>query len=285
MMKIGLRIPGALGKVSPDALAGWCKSAGFGGMDLGRPSPERLEAAQKAGLEIGTCDLGGTQKLLSPDAGVREEGIKACCDSLGAMRDAGVSRAFCVFFPGDGNQSRRDSLENWKQAFPLVVNEAEKAGVKIAVEGWPGPNNSALGVTPETLRAMFEAVPSGYFGINFDPSHLVRVGVDYKRFLNEFAPRVIHAHGKDTALDAEGAYLYGNIGPTLDSPVFCGGGDWRYCIPGEGTVDWAWVCGRLQQAGYDGHVSVELEDFRYNGTEDGEKLGLSRAQKHLAQFV
>ena len=284
-MKIGLRIPGALGKLPASDLAAWCKSAGFGGMDLGRPDKERMEAAQNAGLEIGTCDLGGTQKLLSPDAIVRNEGIEACGASLHAMKDAGVPRAFCVFFPADSRQSRKDSLENWKQAFPIVVKEAESAGVRIAVEGWPGPNNSALGVTPETLRAMFAAVPSDNFGINFDPSHLVRVGVDYKRFLHEFASRIIHAHGKDTALDNEGAYLYGNIGPTIDSPVFCGGGDWRYCIPGEGFVDWAWVCGRLTEAGYDGHISVELEDFRYNGSEAGEKLGLSRAQKHLALFI
>ncbi len=284
-MKIGLRIPGALGKLPANELAQWCKSAGFGGMDLGRPSEDRLSAARDAGLEIGTIDLGGTQKLLSSDESVRNEGIETCEAALDAIGKAGATRAFCVFFPNDASQSRNQSLENWKTAFPAVASAAEKAGVRVAVEGWPGPNNSALGVTPETLRAMFEAVPSEYFGINYDPSHLVRVGVDYKRFLNEFAPRVIHAHGKDTALDAEGAYLYGNVGPSLTRAVDFGGGDWRYCIPGEGFVDWNWVCGRLHQAGYDGHISVELEDFRYNGTEDGEKKGLSRAQAHLAQFI
>ena len=284
-MKIGFRIPGNVGKLPAQELAQWAKSAGFGGMDLGGPNAERIEAAKSAGLEIGTIDLGGTQKLLSPDEAVRKEGIEACFANLHAIAGAGATRAFCVFFPADANQSRRVSLENWKAAFPAVAAEAEKAGVRIAVEGWPGPNDSALGVTPETLREMFAAVPSENFGINFDPSHLVRVGVDYQRFLNEFAGRVIHAHGKDTALDAEGAYLYGNIGPTLAKSVGFGSGDWRYCIPGEGFVDWGWVCGRLHRAGYDGHVSVELEDFRYNGSEEGEKKGLARAAAHLAQFV
>ena len=75
------------------------------------------------------------------------------------------------------------------------------------MEGWPGPNLSAIGVTPETLRIMFAADTSGTLGMNYDPSHLVRVGVDYKRYLREFGHLVVHAHGKDTARDAEGQYL------------------------------------------------------------------------------
>ena len=134
---------------------------------------------------------------------------------------------------------------------------------------------------PETLRAMFSVVSGDEFGINYDPSHLVRVGVDYQRYLREFGSRVIHAHGKDTELDASGTYLYGNLGPSFDKPVFCGGGDWRYCIPGEGDVSWAWVCGELNRHGFDGTIAIELEDFRYNGTEEGEKKGLTRAKAHL----
>jgi sugar phosphate isomerase/epimerase len=284
-MKIGLRIPGACGRLLLSEFAAWCQSVGFGSMDLGGADPERTKAVIDAGLEIGTYDLGGTSLLLSPDAAERQKGIDNGIAALNAIADLGGTRAFCVFFPQDHRQSRRESFANWRDSFPTVAAEAERRGVRIAVEGWPGPNNSALGVTPETLRAMFEAVPSDAFGINYDPSHLVRVGVDYKRFLGEFAHRVIHAHGKDTALDPNAAYAYGNLGPTFDSVVFFGGGDWRYCIPGEGTVEWDWVCGRLQQAGFDGVISVELEDFRYHGSADAEKKGLARAQAHLALHI
>ena len=284
-MKVGLRIPGSCGREPIADFAAWCKGEGFDAIDLGRPDADRIAAVHSAGLEIGTFDLGGTPLLLSPDAAERQKGIDAGIAAVHAIADAGGTRAFCVFFPQDGRQSRRDSFANWKQSFPAVAKEAEARGLRIAVEGWPGPNNSALAVTPETLRAMFAAVPTDAFGINYDPSHLVRVGVDYKRFLGEFAGRVIHAHGKDTVFDPTAAYDYGNLGPTFDDTVFCGGGDWRYCIPGEGTVDWGWVCGRLQQEGFDGIVSVELEDFRYNGTADAEKRGLSRARRHLGLYV
>lgn len=285
-MKIGLRIPGACGKEeSPQDFARWCKNEGFDAMDLGSASSPHFAAAREAGLEIGTLDLPGTGKLLSPEESVRKEGIEAGIQAVNAMADAGANKAFCVFFPQNAAQSRRDSFENWKQAFPIVAQEAEKRGVRIAVEGWPGPSNSALGVTPETLRAMFAAVPTEAFGINYDPSHLVRVGVDYRRFLDEFASRVVHVHGKDTALDAEAAYQYGNLGPTFARTVGFGGGDWRYTIPGEGAVNWGAVCGRLHQAGFDGIIAIELEDFRYNGTVEGEKRGLSRARQHLAPYL
>jgi sugar phosphate isomerase/epimerase len=285
VMKIGLRIPGACGKEPFAEFARWCKESGFDAIDLGSPDPARVATVKGAGLEVGTIDLGGTGKLLSPDEAVRKEGIEAGIAAVNAIADAGATRAFCVFFPSDHQQSRRASFENWKQAFPTVAAEAEKRGVRIAVEGWPGPNNSALGVTPEQLRAMFEAVPTDAFGINFDPSHLIRIGVDYKRFLDEFAGRVVHGHGKDTSRDMEGAYLYGNLGPSWDKTVGWGGGDWRYCIPGEGDTDWAWVCGRLHRAGFDGILSLELEDFRYNNTVEGEKRGMLRARAHLLPYL
>lgn len=285
MLKIGLRIPGACGNLPLESFAEWCKNDGFDAIDLGSPDAERVRTILNAGLEVGTIDLGGTQKLLSADAGERRSGIDECNVNLNTIAAAGADKAFCVFFPRDASQSRKESFENWKQSFPEVVKEAERLGVKIAVEGWPGPNNSALGVTPETLRAMFAAVTSDHFGINYDPSHLIRIGVDYKRALSEFSGRVIHVHGKDTAMDSESLYEYGNIGPSFANPVGFGGGDWRYTIPGEGAADWAFICSLLRQRGFDGIISLELEDFRYNGTEEGEKMGLSRARKHLEAYL
>jgi sugar phosphate isomerase/epimerase len=271
-MKIGLRIPGACGREPIADFARWCADAGFSAMDLGAADEDRTRAVRYAGLEVGTYDLPGTSLLLHPDVAERRKGMETAMAALDRIAGVGGTRAFCVFFPAhDANQSRRDSLAHWTESFPAVAAHAERCGVRIAVEGWPGPNNSALGVTPETLRAMFDAVPTDAF--------------DYRRFLDEFAGRVIHAHGKDTALDADGAYRYGNIGPTLATPVAFGGGDWRYTIPGEGSVDWSFVCGRLAAAGFDGIVSVELEDFRYHGSAEAEKRGLVRAQAHLAQYV
>lgn len=285
MMTIGLRLPGACGRLPFPEFALWCASAGFDSIDLPEPSQERVDALNAAGLAIGTIDLGPTQKLLSPDDAVRAEGIEEVSARVRAIAAVGGTKAFCVFYPADHTQARGISVENFCKAFPEVGAVAAEVGVRFAMEGWPGPNHSAIGVTPETLRIMFAADSSGTLGMNYDPSHLVRVGVDYKRYLREFGHLVVHAHGKDTARDSEGQYLYGHLGPSVDKAIGWSGGDWRYCIPGEGDVDWTHVCAELNRHGFDGTIAIELEDFRYNNTEDGEKRGLSRARAHLLPLL
>jgi hypothetical protein len=44
---------------------------------------------------------------------------------------------------------------------------------------------------------------------------------------------------------------------------------------------WTEGLGILAEAGYDGFVSVELEDGNFNGTEEGEKLGLILGRQFL----
>ena len=68
-------------------------------------------------------------------------------------------------------------------------------------------------------------------------------------------------------------------------PVGFSEGWWRYTIPGEGMVNWAAVAGRLQKAGFDGIIAIELEDFRYNGSYEGERKGLSRARQYLSRYL
>ena len=45
------------------------------------------------------------------------------------------------------------------------------------------------------------------------------------------------------------------------------------------------VVARLEDTGYNGIVSVELEDYRYHGSWEAQAEGLRRSQRHLAQFV
>ena len=121
--------------------------------------------------------------------------------------------------------------------------------------------------------------------MNYDPSHLVRIGIDYIRMLNEFAAHVVHVHGKDTDFDQEALYLHGNLGPTFHASRGFGEDWWRYTIPGDGVVDWLKVVQRLEDEGFDGIVSVELEDYRYWKTWEAEADGLKRSRDYLAQYV
>lgn len=289
-MKIGFRIPGAAGKLPFAELVQWAADNGFGAIDIGGPNAETVEAVRKAGLEIGTFDLGGTGLLLSPEAEARKEGAQKIAEQARRAQDFGLTRAFGVFLPPDGRQSRGDSFRNWSEGWPAASEALAAAGIAFTLEGWPGgaPLYPALGVTPETVRAMLAvdaARGAGALKLNFDPSHLIRIGVDPLRFLSEFGAQVRHAHGKDTAFDADRLYETGNLGSSLGAkdPGF-GEGWWRYCIPGDGKADWAQIAAGLTAHGFDGVISVELEDFRYNGSWEGEQKGLRRSLDYLNRF-
>jgi sugar phosphate isomerase/epimerase len=118
--------------------------------------------------------------------------------------------------------------------------------------------------------------------VNYDPSHLIRLGVDPIRFLNEFVPHVHHVHAKDTELYPEAVYELGLYQDSIAKPRHpYGAHAWRYTIPGRGRTPWTQVFEILRKNGYGGAVSVELEDEEFNGTEGGEKRGLVEAMEFL----
>ena len=52
-----------------------------------------------------------------------------------------------------------------------------------SLDRWPGDN---LATTPEIWRRMFEMIPSDYFGLNLDPSHLIWQQIDYVKAVYDF---------------------------------------------------------------------------------------------------
>jgi len=156
------------------------------------------------------------------------------------------------------------------------------------MEPWPGgyPYYATLGCTPEMWRAMFEVCPSKNFGLCYDPSHMARLGIDYLRVLKEFGDRVHHAHAKDCDIMEEELYLQGQLTRTFGKPTFkCSEGWWRYCIPGDGVVDWRAIVVGMIAAGIDPVFSIELEDGVYMEDEEGNKRGLLAAQAHLESVI
>lgn len=288
-MKVGFRIPGKAREISFEELCGWAVETGFGSVDLGSPDREQVQTARAAGLEIGTIDLPvpALRQTLTADPEKQRAGTEAVKATIDRAAELGCPRLFFVLLPEDVNQKRADSFAIWKDTFPGIAAHAEAKGVRLALEGWPGPAPTypALGCTPEMWRAMFAAVTTPAFGLNYDPSHLVRIGIDYRRALDEFGERIVHVHGKDTDFDAERTYEHGTLGPTFRKPAAFGESWWRYTIPGEGVVDWCRVIGRLEDFGFDGVVSVELEDYRYHETWELQRDGLRRSLDHLRRWV
>lgn len=286
-LKVGMRIPGKIQELGYEGLAVWAKVAGLDAVDLPGPDPAAKAALDRAGLAVGSVDVQGIDKSLSKDEKVRAQAVSHIKEQIDAMASLGMTTLFCCLIPEDKTTPRADSFAIFKETYPEIVAHAEAKGVSLAMEPYPGPAPyyPTIGCTPEMYRAMFEAIPSPALGICYDPSHYVRMGIDYLRVLAEFGDRIRHVHGKDTEVLGEGRYLYGTYGPTFSTGIGWSGGDWRYCIPGSGEVNWSKVIAGLRIAGYTGVVSIELEDHVYGGSLEANQQGIIAALRHLRSVM
>lgn len=256
----------------------WAKANGFGAMDLGRGNTPDAAAVKDAGLRLGSVDLAGGRGFISPDAGKRAEAVAACCAYI---QECGAQNYFGVMLPEDPGVGRKANFGFMVESLQGISGALEAAGGRLVIEGWPGAGAQCC--TPESYRATFRECPSQAIGINYDPSHLLRMGIDPLRFLKEFVGRVGHVHGKDTLILADDVYEYGTEQPaTFKENPFCGASAWRYTIPGHGGTPWTEVCRILVEANYAGVISIELEDADYHGSDALEQQGLLDAGLFLA---
>ncbi len=258
-------------------LAAWARDAGFAHVYLGWATPADVDAIHAAGLKLGSCDLLDFGNLLSIDAGKRRELLERNLAYVKQTAAIGCRIFFTVIVPGDPSRPRAENYRDALDGYAPICQAVADAGAVLAIEGAPGkrPHYANLCCTPETVRAFLRDVKTPGVGINYDPSHLIRLGVDPVRFLREFAPHVYHVHAKDTLAIADGAYEYGLYQPAaFVEPHRWGEHAWRYTLPGRGQAHWAEIFSILHEHGYRGGVSVELEDEDYNGSERGEKEGL-----------
>ncbi len=109
----------------------------------------------------------------------------------------------------------------------------DQAGVRYALEPHPyrWVRNAA------SMMRLVDHVQSSGLGMNFDPSHLFPAGEIAEQVVYELGERVFHAHFSD------------NDGQT--------NAHWR---PGKGKIDWTAVMVALQDIGFTGVISIELED-------------------------
>jgi sugar phosphate isomerase/epimerase len=276
---IGFRRGGGKWQKDLDGLIAWAKENDLSAIDVGGADDAKRVAA--AGLRVGTVNLRDSKGMIAKDAARRADAIAANREHVAACAELGPVNHFVVMLPEDPGAPRDGNFGYMVESYAALAGDLEKHRARIAIEGWPGPG--ALCCTPETLSELFRRCPSEAMGINYDPSHLVRMGIDPLRFLREFAPRVAHVHGKDTELLSERQYQLGREQPaTFAERIAFGGTHWRYTIPGHGVVRWGETFRLLAAAGYAGCVCVELEDANFNGTEEGERLGILAGANFLA---
>jgi sugar phosphate isomerase/epimerase len=236
---------------------------------------------------LGVSALAYYDNNLHPDPAEREAihtHLRAVIDTAAAIGAPPVG----TFIGRDPARSVAENLREAEQVFPALVDYAGERGVRLMIEncvmeGWhPDGYPGNLAYSPELWEWMFEL---GLW-LNFDPSHLLWLGVDPVAALRPYIDRVAHAHAKDAETFPERRNRYGFFGRTStreQDPWDMGW--WRYRIPSLGQVDFRGYVDALYEGGFDGVLSVEHEDPVWGGSPEKVDQGLRVAYSHLRPLV
>ncbi len=223
---------------------------------------------------------------LHPDPDERRrinDHVLACVDAAALLGCPTVG----TFVGRDPGRTVRENLADAERVFAPLVERAGKKGVKLVIEncvmeGWhPDGYPGNLAYSPELWEWMFSI---GLY-LNYDPSHLVWMGIDPVAALRPYVGKVAHAQAKDSQVFPDRRNRYGYPGRAVDRPNPWDVGWWRYRVPGLGDVDWRRVVDTLYEGGFDGVLSVEHEDPIWTGTEDRIKAGLEIAHRTLRPLI
>jgi sugar phosphate isomerase/epimerase len=254
--------------------------ANFGG----EQAADVTELFAEHGLTLSS--LAYYENNLHPDEQRREEIATHVLHAIDAAALLGVETVgtFIGRHPG---LSVKENVALAEQTFPRLVDYAGERGVKIIIEncvmeGWhPDGYPGNIAYSPELWEWMFSL---GLY-LNYDPSHLLWIGIDPVTALKPYVDRIPHAQAKDTQLDPLARDRYGFFGKTLSREHPWDEGWWRYRVPGLGQVDWSGVVDALYEGGFTGVLSVEHEDPVWGGTEEKVKQGLRIAHRTLSPLI
>lgn len=303
-MRLGL-LTACLPGESLDEVAAWAAGHGYAALEVAawpdRPGrdweashldvesfgPEEAQRVRAlfSDLDLSLSAIAYYENNLHEDLAVREathEHLRRCIDAA-AMLDVGLVGTFV------GRDISRTVVENLRiaeQVLPPLVEYAAARDVRLVIEncpmeGWhPDGYPANLAYSPELWRWLGEI---GLW-LNYDPSHLVWLGIDPVAALEEHADRVLHVQAKDVELFADARNQYGVFGQLIDRQPWSSGW-WRYRIPGLGEIDWNHVVAALERCGYDGVVSVEHEDPVWTGDVERVHAGLEIAEQTLGPLL
>lgn len=206
-----------------------------------------------AGLELSQL-VHSPRGLASPEEGIRRRAVESfgravdvgvalgakLMNSVGAlpletptphMVDRPQMQQFEVSYPrgADWHRNWEVYVDSVRQCTSISVD----AGMSYTIEPIPyrWVSNAA------SMLRLIEHVGSQHLGMNFDPSHLFAVGEIPHVVVYELGDRIFHCDFSD------------NDGVT--------NAHWR---PGKGKIDWRAVFDALIDVGYEGVISMELED-------------------------
>ena len=232
---------------------------------------------------VAMSGLGYYPNILAPSEEERKVSAHHLKEVIRAAKLLGLDTV-STFIGRDWHLSVDDNWPMFLAIWPDLIRFAEDNGVQVAIENcpmsftadeWPGGKN--LGSSPALWDRMFSDIPSKYFGLNYDPSHLVWQGQDYLAPLRNYREKIFRVHAKDAVLDHVALNKVGIFAYPLQfhSPV----------LPGRGDIDFPLFFETLRNVDYDGYVTVEVEDRRYEGDLEHRERALAECSAYLRPLM
>jgi sugar phosphate isomerase/epimerase len=189
-----------------------------------------------------------------------------------------------TFVGRDPSRDIEYNLDRFKEIWPPIIAFAASQDVHIGIENcpmfftrdeWPGGKN--LATTPVIWDRMFEIIPSRYFGLNYDPSHMVWQMMDPLLPVRQYSDRFVHVHLKDVKIHRDRLDRVGIMATPLEyhSPR----------IPGRGEINWASFFEVLKASDFSGDCCLEVEDKDFEGSPVEVNRAIESAFEHLSPLI
>ena len=269
-MEVGF-LTACMRKEPLESIIAWAGATGIRKLEvppshLGEDTPKRDEAIAKALAKAGVR----LSSIAAYDGGLLGDPKKGLANLKAAIdRCVRLGADTCCALAGIAPQgmSREQAIDGpFSDIFGPACDYAAEKSIKVALENW----FATLIMHFDQWDRVLERVPAANLGFNYDPSHLLWQGIDYLGGVEKYGKRIFHTHAKDVEVCDEVVRRVGVHGP----------GWWRYCIPGQGRVNWGEYIARLRRIRYDGVLSIEHEDS-FLGAKEGVLLG----KRYLEQFI
>jgi len=240
----------------------------FGGVDLEQLADQVRHLLD--GRDIAISALGFYCNALENEE--HQKGLERCIELAGKFGTQVVS----TFAGALSGQSVDAAMPRFREVFGELARRAEAHGVRLAIENCPMGSTwqkatCNIGFNSRSWAMMFHEVPSPAIGLEWEPAHQLCQLVEPIANLRQWIDRVVHIHGKDATVNDDILRQQGLLGPAsiVDSR-----------FPGLGQTDWRQILTILQQAGYEGAISIEgYHDLLFGG--EWEMTGQLHALNYL----
>lgn len=188
-----------------------------------------------------------------------------------------------TFIGRDQLLNEEENLKKFEEIWTPIIQYAEDKNVQVGIENCPmyftydeWPKGQNLAYSPAIWERMFEMIPSKNLGLNYDPSHLLWMQMDYLKPIYDFADRIFHVHIKDAKLHKDKLNKVGVLANPLEfhTPK----------LPGLGDIKWGHYLSALHDVGYTGPICVEVEDKAFEGSLENRQKALIQSFNYLKQF-